>query len=121
MMRKLFYVSTAAFWVAVAGFWIGDLLSPATEPTATAAERSIGAAELAGHAKPDDCWMAIHGSVYDLTAYLPDHPSRPSIIEPWCGKEATEAYDTKTKGRKHSPEADALLPKYRIGRFVGGS
>ncbi|NEW97793.1 cytochrome b5-like heme/steroid binding domain-containing protein [Rhodopseudomonas sp. BR0G17] len=120
MMRKLFYVSTAAFWIAVAGFWIGNLLVPGTDTSATAAEREIGAAELARHAVPKDCWMAIRGNVYDITAYLPDHPSRPSIIEPWCGKEASEAYDTKTKGRKHSPEADALLPKYRIGRFVGG-
>ncbi|MFT4279248.1 MAG: cytochrome b5-like heme/steroid binding domain-containing protein [Rhodopseudomonas sp.] len=121
MMRKLFYVSTAAFWIAVAGFWAGNLLVPGSEQTATAAERDIGVAELARHSKPDDCWMAIRGSVYDLTQYLPDHPSRPSIIEPWCGKEATEAYETKTKGRQHSSEADALLPKYRIGRLVGGS
>lgn len=121
MMRKLFYVLTAAFWIAVAGFWIANLLVPGADTAATAAEREIGAAELANHAVPQDCWMAIRGNVYDITAYLPDHPSRPSIIEPWCGKEATEAYDTKTKGRKHSSEADALLPKYRIGRFIGGS
>ncbi|QDL96035.1 cytochrome b5 domain-containing protein [Rhodopseudomonas palustris] len=120
MMRKLFYVSTAVFWIAVAGLWIGNLMAPADQ-AAVAAEREIGGAELARHATPDDCWMAIRGGVYDLAAYLPDHPSRPSIIEPWCGKEATEAYDTKTKGRKHSPEADALLRKYRIGRFIGGS
>jgi len=118
MMRKLFYVSTALFWIAVAGFWAGNLLTPGAAPTAIAAERDIGVADLATHATPENCWMAIRGSVYDLSAYLPDHPSRPQIIEPWCGKEATEAYDTKTKGRKHSPEADALMPKYRIGRFV---
>ena len=47
MMRKLFYVSTAAFWIAVAGFWIGNLLVPGTDTRATAAEREIGAAELA--------------------------------------------------------------------------
>jgi hypothetical protein len=33
---------------------------------------------------------------------------------PWCGKEATEAYNTK-QGRLHSPYADELLAKYRIG------
>ena len=50
--------------------------------------------------------MAIHGKVLDITTYLPDHPSRPEVIERWCGKEASEAYDTKTKGRRHSQEAD---------------
>jgi cytochrome b involved in lipid metabolism len=64
--------------------------------------------------------MAIRGSVYNLTAYLPDHPSRPSIIEPWCGKEASDAYNTKIKARAHSAEADALVTKYKIGNFVPG-
>ncbi|MCK7475141.1 MAG: hypothetical protein MZV49_20135 [Rhodopseudomonas palustris] len=78
----------------------------------------FGAAELAQHATPQSCWMAINGAVYDITAYLPDHPSRPQIIEAWCGKEASDAYATKTRGRPHSREADQLLPKYRIGRFA---
>ncbi|WP_420131421.1 cytochrome b5 domain-containing protein [Rhodopseudomonas sp.] len=118
MMRTLYFVSTALFWVAVLGFWAGSAWTPGTREPAVAAEREVAAAELARHATPADCWMAIRGAVYDLTSYLPDHPSRPQIIEPWCGKEATEAYNTKTKGRSHSGEADALLPKYRIGSFA---
>lgn len=43
--------------------------------------------------------LAINGQVYDLSAYLPEHPSKPDIILPWCGKEASEAYRTKTRGR----------------------
>ena len=62
--------------------------------------------------------MAIRGGVYDLSAYLPEHPSRPELVLPWCGKEATEAYNTKTKGRPHSPYSDELLNKYRIGKFA---
>ena len=59
--------------------------------------------------------MAIERTVYDLTRYLPEHPSRSGIVEPWCGKEATEAYRTKMKGRPHSPEAGQLLTQFRIG------
>ena len=70
---------------------------------------------MSTRASPDNCWMAIRGTVYDLSAYLPRHPSPPEIVLPWCGKEATEAYDTKTKGRPHSAYADELLAKYRIG------
>jgi len=121
MMRKLYLASTTLFWALVLAFWAGNAWSPhAEQPAAVSAGRDIAAAELAQHATPQDCWMAIRGSVYDLSAYLPDHPSRPQIIEPWCGKEATEAYNTKTKGRPHSREADELLPKYRIGRFGSG-
>lgn len=123
-MRKLFFISTSLFWSAVlaiayAGQTAPTVAAPATKAetgqAAAAAEQKITLAEVARHATETDCWMAIGGGVYDLSSYLPDHPSRPSLILPWCGKEATEAYKTKTKGRPHSPEADQLLPRYRIG------
>jgi len=78
-------------------------------------------AEVARHASQDDCWMVIAGDVYDLSAYLPKHPSNPRYVLPWCGKEATEAYRTKTTGRSHSSRADQLLPAYRIGRLAPGN
>src|SRR5690348_3672961 len=119
MMRTLFVTATAAFWTMVIAFWAAGTWAPrAGQQPAAATERMIPASELARHARPEDCWMAIRGSVYDLTAYLPDHPIRPLVIEPWCGKEATEAYNTKAKGRPHSKEADALLVQYHIGRYV---
>ena len=116
MTRKLFLSATAAFWIAVAGFWVGSLWSPeGRESTADAAEQRITLKEVARHASAGDCWMAIRGAVYDLSAYLPKHPSPPELVLPWCGKEATDAYNTKTKSRPHSPYADELLAKYRIG------
>lgn len=120
-MRRLYFASTLLFWLLVAALWVGDLWAPATqENAAPVAEKTYTAADLARHGTPSDCWMAIRGSVYDFSAYLPEHPSRPGLVEPWCGKEATEAYNTKTKGRPHSAYADELLARYRIGRFVAG-
>src|SRR6478752_790842 len=104
-MRKLYLATTAGFWLVVLAFWAGSLWAPRAEQPVTPADRVISAAELASHGRPESCWMAIRSSVYDITAYLPDHPSRPQVIEPWCGKEATEAYATKMKGRPHSKEA----------------
>lgn len=115
-MRKLFIVSTTSFWIAIATFWLIGVMAPGTLTESHAALKKVfSLAEVAAHSSPNDCWMAIHGKVYDLTAYLPDHPSRPEIIEKWCGKEASNAYDTKTKGRAHSPEAGRLLEKYLAG------
>lgn len=119
MMRRLYLSSTVLFWLLVTVFWAGGLwLPPAAESVAVAADKPYSTTELAKHATAENCWMAIRGSVYDLSAFLPDHPSRPEIVLPWCGKEATEAYNTKTKGRPHSPYADELLVKYRIGKFA---
>lgn len=127
-MRKLFIISTVIFWLAVAGFWLADVfitnippvtvVSPVVEPAVVEpAVKGYLLAEVAGHARQDDCWMAIEGSVYDFTTYLPDHPSAPELILPWCGKEATQAWRTKNKGRSHSSRANQLLEKYRIGQL----
>ncbi|MER2623046.1 MAG: cytochrome b5-like heme/steroid binding domain-containing protein [Accumulibacter sp.] len=118
-MRRLYLYTTLIFWLLVSAVWAGSLwFPPAEEGVAVAAEKLISTAELAKHALPDNCWMAIRGKVYDVSAYLPEHPSRPDLVLPWCGKEATEAYNTKTKGRPHSAYADELLVKYRIGIFT---
>lgn len=121
MTRKLFLFATALFWLAVLGIWVGSRRSPLPQEEAPIiAAKHFALEEVARHASADDCWMSIDGKVYDLTAYLPDHPSRPGIILPWCGKEASEAYRTKTKGRSHSPEAEQLLATYQIGLLESG-
>ena len=118
-MRRLYLAATVLFWLLVAAFWAGSRgLPPAEESVAVVTEKSFSAGELVSHVTPENCWMAIRGSVYDLSAYLPEHPSRPEVILPWCGKEATEAYNTKTKGRAHKPYADDLLAQYRIGKLT---
>ena len=115
-MRKIYLMSTAAFWILVGGLWLAGLSAPETLADAGApVKKSYSLAEVATHATPGNCWMAIHGKVYDVTAYLPDHPSRPEIVEVWCGREASTAYDTKTRGRRHSEEADRMLEGYFIG------
>lgn len=112
MMRKLFFFASALFWLAILATWAAGSRAPGS---AAGANRQISLEEVAQHAAAENCWMAINGAVYDITPYLPDHPSNPRIVLPWCGKEASEAYRTKTRGRPHSAEADTLLEKYRIG------
>lgn len=73
--------------------------------------RLVSAQELARHAVPGDCWLAIHGGVYDATAYIPRHPAPEAVLTEWCGKEASAAFD----GKPHSAAAAALLETLRIG------
>jgi cytochrome b involved in lipid metabolism len=116
-MRLSFLISTLAFWGAIAALALAGAKAHDAAPSGSSATRIISSLELAQHAQPGDCWLAIRGGVYDITKYLPDHPSRPGVVEPWCGKEATQAYETKTKGREHFEAADRLLFTYRIGTF----
>ena len=121
MMRRLFIASTVAFWLAIFAFWVVDpRLAAEAQPAAPATPADPGhwsLADVARHTTPHDCWMAIDGVVYDFTAYLPEHPSAPAVIVAWCGREASEAYHTKTRGRPHSSYADRLMPEYRVGRL----
>lgn len=119
-MKRIFLISTALFWLALAGFWFAGRSRPSPTPapppqTKQAETRRFSLDEVAKHDLAGDCWMAIDGQVYDLTAYIPQHPSRPDVIVRWCGKEATDAYNTKDRGRPHSDYAAALLRRFRIG------
>ena len=114
MMRKLFIASTLLFWLAMAYFWLAGRNAPEPPPT----DPIYTLAEVAKHNTPEDCWMTIDGQVYDLGTYLPRHPAPPAIMLPWCGKEASQAYRTKTIGRPHSSYADQLLATYRIGALA---
>jgi len=118
MMKSLYLVSTTVFWCAMALLWTAGILLPVDESQAQAEEKRYTLGEVAAHNRKEDCWMAIRGAVYDLTAYLPQHPSRLDVILPSCGTEATVAYNTKNLGRPHSSFADKLLHRYRIGTLA---
>jgi len=41
---------------------------------------TVSSQTMAEHSSPDDCWLALHGKVYDLTEYAPIHPGPSSLI-----------------------------------------
>lgn len=117
MNRFLFIASTFLFWLVVGGFWwvSTDEGEPVNAPTPL---RTIALTELAQHGTSQSCWMAIQGAVYDISAYVPEHPSRPEVVLAWCGKDASHAYATKMRNRPHSPAADGQLAQYRMGTLA---
>ena len=51
--------------------------------------------EVALHNSQNDCWSAVYGRVYDLTAYAPNHRrgGGPSRVYDMCGIDGTSLYD----------------------------
>eukprot|EP00974_Lingulodinium_polyedra_P105732 10235494-Lingulodinium_polyedra.AAC.1 len=41
------------------------------------------------HASGGSAWVVLHGQVYDLTAFLADHPGGEEMVLKWAGKNAT--------------------------------
>jgi len=127
-MKRLAWSGFIAFWTATITLLVVGILAPerkavTTEHSGSEPEgpRVITAAELAEHATEDDCWMAIRGNVYDVTEYIPLHPTPAEVMVEWCGKEATEAYETKGYGSPHSDSADEMLEEYLVGPYEGGN
>lgn len=73
--------------------------------------------EIAKHNNSRSCWLIINNKVYDVTTYLSRHPGSASTITPYCGKEATRAFQTKNIGQPHSSYANSLLASYYIGNL----
>lgn len=52
------------------------------------ATKTFSLEEIAKHKEEDDCWLVIHGKVYDVTKYLDEHPGGPEIMLSNSGAEA---------------------------------
>eukprot|EP00924_Labyrinthula_sp_SR-Ha-C_P005462 snap_masked-scaffold_1-processed-gene-32.28-mRNA-1 protein AED:0.03 eAED:0.03 QI:0/-1/0/1/-1/1/1/0/143 len=67
--------------------------------------------EVSQHKKDEDCWIVVHGKVYDISKYLDDHPGGPEIILDVAGTDATEDFEDTG----HSEDARNTLKEYYIG------
>ncbi|RUP49170.1 FMN-dependent dehydrogenase-domain-containing protein, partial [Jimgerdemannia flammicorona] len=56
--------------------------------------RLVSSQELAQHNTQEDCWVIIHGKVYDLTKFLPEHPGGIKVITRWAGQDATPSFES---------------------------
>jgi len=57
-----------------------------------ASTRQVTFSELGEHNTPDDCWVAIHDIVYDLTDFADEHPAGPMSIHVLAGTNGTDAF-----------------------------
>eukprot|EP00760_Papus_ankaliazontas_P028773 PhM_4_TR393/c0_g2_i1/m.90709/K00101/lldD; L-lactate dehydrogenase (cytochrome) len=70
---------------------------------------SVSSEELSRHSSREDCWVAIRGHVYDVTAFASDHPGGAEILYKYGGKDATSEFDML-----HAPMVLDSFPKDKI-------
>jgi cytochrome b involved in lipid metabolism len=64
------------------------------------------------HNSNQDCWLIIHGNIYNVTTFINVHPGGVRAIANFCGNDATAAFD----GLPHSAFANNLLKNFAIAR-----
>ena len=118
-MKRLILSASVLFWLAMVAIWSFAAWAPPSMreaiATAKAADTEFTSDQVATHNNAASCWLIIEGRVYDVTSYIDVHPANPRTILGYCGKEATQGFDTKDRSRPHSAEAKQLLERYRIG------
>jgi cytochrome b involved in lipid metabolism len=80
-------------------------------------EPTISLSTLAKHTGHRDgkIWIGVHGSVYDVTDFLPIHPGGTLIVAASAGLDASVTFDEVA--HTSNPEVMSLLGKYFIGRL----
>ncbi|XP_016990043.1 cytochrome b5 [Drosophila rhopaloa] len=71
-------------------------------------------AEVAKHNTNKDTWLLIHNNIYDVTAFLNEHPGGEEVLIEQAGKDATESFEDVG----HSNDARDMMKKYKIGELV---
>eukprot|EP01101_Sappina_pedata_P008326 TRINITY_DN4586_c0_g1_i1.p1 TRINITY_DN4586_c0_g1~~TRINITY_DN4586_c0_g1_i1.p1 ORF type:complete len:145 (-),score=51.35 TRINITY_DN4586_c0_g1_i1:92-493(-) len=80
-------------------------------------KRLIKADEVAQHSEMSDCWLIIHGKVYDVTKFMDDHPGGDQVLADLAGRDATSGFEDIG----HSSEARRLLEDYYVGDLDGAA
>ncbi|KAI9180299.1 hypothetical protein Ddye_015616 [Dipteronia dyeriana] len=70
-------------------------------------------AEVAEHNHSKDCWLVIHGKVYDVTKFLEDHPGGDDVLLSATGKDATDDFEDVG----HSSSAKAMMEEFYVGNI----
>ncbi|CEJ92562.1 hypothetical protein VHEMI08207 [[Torrubiella] hemipterigena] len=79
------------------------------------AQLTITLEELEAHNTLDSLWIAVHGSVYDLTNFVSDHPGGVDALHTCAGSDGTEAYDYAS----HSKSNMKKMQQYLVGKLDG--
>ncbi|BEI81640.1 hypothetical protein CcaverHIS002_0208000 [Cutaneotrichosporon cavernicola] len=70
-------------------------------------------ADLEEHKSRNSLWLTIHKKVYDVTAFLDEHPGGDEVLLEEAGRDGTEAFEDVG----HSDEARDMLLKMYLGNL----
>jgi cytochrome b involved in lipid metabolism len=93
----------------------GSAPAPSTSGTAPSSASAAGTytmAQVAAHNTASSCYTAINGSVYNVTAWIKQHPGGAQAIVSLCGTDGTAAFSGQHGGASR-PASE--LAAFKIG------
>ena len=68
---------------------------------------------MAAHRSMNDCWIIVHGKVYDVTQFIQQHPGGSRVFMDWAGtgKDSAKEFDYAM----HGAVAMNKMKQYYIG------
>ncbi len=88
--------------------------TPTQMTTSSTSTNIVTSIDVQKHNSISDCWIVLNNNVYNVTSYIDQHPGGLTMV-PFCGKDATEAYNTIREGSGHSNKATKLLQSFYVG------
>jgi salicylate hydroxylase len=76
-------------------------------------DRKVTLEEIQQHNTFDDCWIIIHGKVYDFSEWKDHHPGGPFVARMYAGKDATAEF-----GTYHSRLAEKHMAHFCVGELI---
>ncbi|KAG5878297.1 hypothetical protein JTB14_017648 [Gonioctena quinquepunctata] len=70
--------------------------------------------EIKDHNDNKSTWLVLHNTLYDVTAFLNEHPGGEEVPLEQARKDASEAFEDVG----HSSDARELMSKYIIGELI---
>jgi len=86
-----------------------------TTQVSASAAKAYTLADVAKHATQSSCWTAIDGKVYDLTAWIAQHPGGAGAILSICGKDGSATFNNQHGGQAR-PASE--LVSFTIGTLI---
>jgi cytochrome b involved in lipid metabolism len=85
--------------------------------TSATTEKKAGftMADVAAHKTAGDCYVAVGNKVYNLTAWISQHPGGEQAILGLCGTDGTQAF---TQQHGSNEKAQSVLSSFLIGNLI---
>jgi cytochrome b involved in lipid metabolism len=93
-----------------------EFVLPTASMAVTKRVRIYTEEDVANHKSANSCWVTCRGKVYDVTAFMPDHPGGDDLIMDHAGTDV-ESIMKDGSSHDHSDSAYEMLEEYVIGRL----